>query len=234
VIQMSQADDIRSFTSRNVIEPARTTGQQQITIRAGDVHRAMNLTSAMPAVCSALGGPKFERFAGVRLISREGPKQGANVYLTFALEPPATRPIPQGAARRPSPSPHPRPEIEVARHVDWRNALALVACVKTKQPQPAKAKDLYTSPWFTSTRALVERHNAHWLILSAKYGLLEPEQTVAPYELTLTKMKIGDRRSEGLGREDTASLAGTIGTVRQRDHVCGRPVPRTHRPAVEG
>jgi hypothetical protein len=192
---MSQADDIRSFASRNVIEPARADGQQQTTIRTGDIHQAMNLSNAMPAVCSALGSPTFELAAGVRLLSREGPKQGANVYLTFALKAPATRPSSDGAASPPSPLPSPPTRSAVVSHIDWRNALSLVSCVKTKQPKPAKAKDLYTSPWFTSARALVEAHSAHWFILSAKYGLLDPEQTVAPYELTLNKMKMGDRRT---------------------------------------
>ena len=79
----SQADRIRKFALERWITPARGEGKTAITIRAGDVHRAMGLANAMPAVCSALGSHKFASLAGVTLLRTEGPAAGANVYLLF-------------------------------------------------------------------------------------------------------------------------------------------------------
>lgn len=72
--------------------------------------------------------------------------------------------------------------------------LYLVSCVKVKQERPAPARELYQSLWFRSARAFVEKQNAEWKILSALYGLVEPEQILKPYEVTLNKMAMDDRR----------------------------------------
>jgi len=56
------------------------------------------------------------------------------------------------------------------------------------------ARDLYSSDWFRKARAYVEAQSAHWFILSAKYGLVEPQQIVAPYEATLNNMSAAERK----------------------------------------
>lgn len=73
----------------------------------------------------------------------------------------------------------------------------LVACVKTKQPQPMAVKDLYTSEWFWRARAFVELTRCPWYVLSAEYGLLYPDDVVAPYDRTLKQMSAPERRSWG-------------------------------------
>jgi 5-methylcytosine-specific restriction enzyme B len=80
-----QADRIRAFAIDRYIAPARLGGQSRIVIRAGDVHRDLGLANAMPAVCSAIGSKLFCTEAGVMLLSRQGPANGANVYFEFAL-----------------------------------------------------------------------------------------------------------------------------------------------------
>ena len=40
----------------------------------------------------------------------------------------------------------------------------------------------------------MERNNGRWRILSAEYGLVDPEAVIAPYERTLNTMGIADRR----------------------------------------
>jgi len=73
----------------------------------------------------------------------------------------------------------------------------LVACVKTKQPRPMAASGLYTSEWFRRARTFVETTGCPWYILSAEYGLLYPDDVVAPYERTLKQMSAPERRSWG-------------------------------------
>ena len=72
--------------------------------------------------------------------------------------------------------------------------LHLVSCVGQKRDRPSPAKDLYTSDWFHKARAYVESKESRWYILSAEYGLLDPERVVNPYEKTLNTMKIRGRR----------------------------------------
>lgn len=72
--------------------------------------------------------------------------------------------------------------------------LYLVSCVSQKLPVLAPAKDLYTSPLFRKARSYVEYKSQPWFILSAKHGLVHPDQPIAPYNLTLNTMGVRDRR----------------------------------------
>ncbi len=75
------------------------------------------------------------------------------------------------------------------------DSLYLVSCVSTKRASPLPARDLYVSPLFVKARAFVEARNAPWFILSAEYGLLDPNTVVAPYERTLNRMRLAERRA---------------------------------------
>lgn len=86
-IRFHLAEEIRQFAGDKYIEPARKRGDGTVQIRAGDVHKAMNLNNRMPAVCGALDTKMFRKFFNVDLISREGPRQGANALFTFKVHP---------------------------------------------------------------------------------------------------------------------------------------------------
>lgn len=73
--------------------------------------------------------------------------------------------------------------------------VALVSCVKTKRAEASPAGDLYTSPLFVGMRSYAKHHADTWYILSAKHGLLRPDEMVEPYEMTLKKMKKADRNA---------------------------------------
>jgi hypothetical protein len=74
----------------------------------------------------------------------------------------------------------------------------LVSCVAKKRDHSAPAQDLYTSEWFRRARAYVERTGSRWFILSAQHGLVNPDQVIAPYNRTLNKMNIEERRTWAL------------------------------------
>ena len=61
----------------------------------------------------------------------------------------------------------------------------LVSCGKRKQSSAVPAAELYISNRFQKTRASVEATGCPWFILSAKHGLLAPNQIIAPYDQTL-------------------------------------------------
>lgn len=60
------------FANQTFIEPVRAQGLADVEIVSGDIHRAMGLQNAMPAVCSALGSGKFEKLADVKLVDGQG------------------------------------------------------------------------------------------------------------------------------------------------------------------
>jgi hypothetical protein len=74
-------------------------------------------------------------------------------------------------------------------------SIYLVSCVSKKQIRPSRARDLYCSAWFVKARAYVEGLDVQWFILSAKYGLVSPDEVVSPYEVTLNEMASEERRA---------------------------------------
>lgn len=72
--------------------------------------------------------------------------------------------------------------------------ITLVACVSKKLDHPAPAANLYISPWFVKARRYAELTSDLWFILSAKYGLLNPDQIIEPYEQTLNQMTRDQRQ----------------------------------------
>ncbi|WP_263588822.1 DUF6884 domain-containing protein [Sphingopyxis sp. GC21] len=69
----------------------------------------------------------------------------------------------------------------------------LVACVARKLDRPAPARDLYISAWFRKARAYVERQGRQWFILSAKHGLIDPDDVIPPYDESLVRMPASER-----------------------------------------
>lgn len=60
--------------------------------------------------------------------------------------------------------------------------MILIQCTKTKRDEPAKAKNLYDqSDYFCKMRAYAEATGEMWCILSAKHGLVEPDEIIEPY-----------------------------------------------------
>jgi hypothetical protein len=167
---MTQADRIRQFVRDRYVAPARIDGRAQITIRAGDVHRAMGLVQAMPAVCSAIGSKKFVEIAGVTPINRIGPTHGANVWFTFDLQ---TSPVLERATVQRAEPIH-APQRLRGSSLDLEGAVVLVSCVKSKLSRSAPARTLYTSAWFRKVRDIVEKSGARWFVLSARHGLVAP------------------------------------------------------------
>lgn len=64
--------------------------------------------------------------------------------------------------------------------------VVLISCVGKKKPRKCKGKDLYDSTWFRYAWSYAKSLNPdNVFILSAKYGLVDPEAEIEPYEETL-------------------------------------------------
>ncbi|WP_420462687.1 DUF6884 domain-containing protein [Candidatus Palauibacter sp.] len=76
-----------------------------------------------------------------------------------------------------------------------RPDLVLVGCVKTKHEATSAAKDLYSSPLWRCRRAYAESLGCPWYILSAKHGLLDPDERIGYYNLALNDLRAEPRRA---------------------------------------
>lgn len=75
------------------------------------------------------------------------------------------------------------------------NTIALVACVSKKMNTSMPARKLYCSDWFIKASRYAEQVAEEWYILSARYGLISPDQVINPYNETLNKMPVKQRRA---------------------------------------
>lgn len=60
--------------------------------------------------------------------------------------------------------------------------LLLMSCCSKKAQKPMKAKWFYRGALFQALRALAETFDFEYLIISAKEGLVRPEQVIEPYD----------------------------------------------------
>jgi hypothetical protein len=93
--------------------------------------------------------------------------------------------------------------------------VGLVACSRAKANHPVPARELYVSPLFRAASAYAERKygSGRWLILSARYGRVDPDQVLAPNDLSLRQLTARQREAWGdrIAIELTDRLpAGTV------------------------
>ena len=75
--------------------------------------------------------------------------------------------------------------------------ILLIGCSQTKAPAAAPARDLFTGAAFCKARAMAERSGHPWFVLSAKFGLLDPDEVVSPYDVYLDDRSSAYRRAWG-------------------------------------
>jgi len=85
------------------------------------------------------------------------------------------------------------PTSDVGAHQGNKKKIVLISCVSEKLTYRAKAKNLYISPLFTKN--LSYAHSMHpdaIYVLSSKYGLIDLEKEIDPYNLTLNTLSAGE------------------------------------------
>ncbi|MEO8488991.1 DUF6884 domain-containing protein [Pseudomonas sp.] len=75
------------------------------------------------------------------------------------------------------------------------NTVCLVACTSRKSGQPTTAEFIYRSPLFLAARSYAQQRADQWFILSAKHGLLSPEEVIAPYNESLLNQSEAQRQA---------------------------------------
>lgn len=101
--------------------------------------------------------------------------------------------------------------------------LVLASCGKRKQPVPAKARALYTGPYFQACRRAAQamHPNRGWLIVSALHGLVHPDTVIEPYNIKMGQPGCvgADRileQADQLGLLDAAPVVALCGVAYHR------------------
>ena len=94
--------------------------------------------------------------------------------------------------------------------------IGLISCSKAKLGTVALARDLYSrSDLFRKATEYCSQHLDGWYVLSAKHGLVAPDQVLEPYDLTLKQLSAGQRRAWG---KDVAGSLRDLGDVELEAH----------------
>lgn len=67
--------------------------------------------------------------------------------------------------------------------------VVLIACSAGKSTAPAPARNLYTGQLFRASVRYADAAGLPWAVLSAKHGLLLPDDVIEPYDHTLKAMR---------------------------------------------
>lgn len=89
----------------------------------------------------------------------------------------------------------------------------LLGCVQSKLDESAPAADLFISPLFRARRAYAERSRRRWFVLSSRYGLVRPDQEVAPYDVPMARQPVRERRD--WAAQVAAQLTAELGNLRR-------------------
>jgi hypothetical protein len=77
--------------------------------------------------------------------------------------------------------------------------------------KPAVARDLYVSPLFARRRARAEASSAPWFVVSGRWGLLDPDDLLAPYSFSLAEQSVNYQRAWGRYVAEQLCVAGSVG-----------------------
>ena len=102
--------------------------------------------------------------------------------------------------------------------MEIRRTICVIACSKSKRNYACPARLLYIGTAFKQSVKFAESKGLKWFVLSAKYGIVQPETIIAPYEQTLQALsreqrdvwitKVRKQLTESYPRTNFIILAG--------------------------
>lgn len=76
--------------------------------------------------------------------------------------------------------------------------ITLVGCCREKLSGIAQARNLYRSQLFQKSALWADRKADPWFVLSAKYGLIKPDNSLAAYDVSMRDLTQDERRDWAL------------------------------------
>ena len=89
--------------------------------------------------------------------------------------------------------------------------VVLVGCVSQKERVALPARRLYRSALFQGRRSYAEAAARPWFIISARYGLVDPNQVIEPYDLRISQLGRAER--DAWARQVADALAERVGSL---------------------
>jgi hypothetical protein len=80
------ADAVRQYVLTQYIRPARERGDRDVSVTAGEVHKALGLKNRIPLVCAALRSARFQAANHLSLKDVTGPPSGMSTTVKFTFE----------------------------------------------------------------------------------------------------------------------------------------------------
>lgn len=80
------ANEIRDYSARAFVMPARQQGRRKFSIRVGDIVRELKLYRSVANVCSALKTEEFLQSNHLKLVDAVGPKSGLSTTVVYTYE----------------------------------------------------------------------------------------------------------------------------------------------------
>jgi hypothetical protein len=71
--------------------------------------------------------------------------------------------------------------------------VCIISCTAHKRDARIPAENLYSSDLFYKSRRFAQANFDSWLILSAKHGLIKPDQVIEPYDCNLSSLSASER-----------------------------------------
>ncbi|WP_194896408.1 DUF6884 domain-containing protein [Catenulispora pinisilvae] len=90
-------------------------------------------------------------------------------------------------------------------------SVILVGGGKAQLNEPAAARDLYVSPQFAHRRARAEASGVPWFVVSGRWGLLDPDDLLAPYSFSFAQQSVNYRRAWGRFVAEQLCLVSSLG-----------------------
>lgn len=122
----------------------------------------------------------------------------------LGMRPPLLRRVDHGLYVRSATMPEPSGRVssraspeEPATPQDPPADVVLIGCVRTKRAIACAAAELFASPLFDGRRRYAVAAGLPWYILSAKFGLLAPEDVIGPYDVYLAEQSPAYRKAWG-------------------------------------
>jgi len=69
---VSESDEIRDYTYKKYIAPAKKQGIDKVKIRVREVHKALGYRNSLPLVYEAIGSDTFQKTYAICLTEKEG------------------------------------------------------------------------------------------------------------------------------------------------------------------
>lgn len=201
-----EADDVR-----NAVRDGAPEGVREHWV---DVDGVRWPPKQVLALATGLSRQQFTSHVALRQLQRLGFQTSASAWSGATREPNLTA---MRAAKTAQP--------EAPDHSATTGRIVMVGCSQTKAAAAAPARELFTGELFRKARAHAEELDAPWYVLSAKFGLLDPEEVVSPYDVFLGEQSGGYRSAWGQWvvaqlaereRKDEPHVAGLNGVLAAR------------------